>query len=350
MIPPISTGIGRDGPQDDTQTMNSWQELVTPNAPLTSTFPDCARVDLSHFGLIRARGADVRPFLQGQLTNDVNRIDSTHAQLNSYCSPKGRMLGSFWIFERDDALYLQLPVERLPAILKRLQMFVLRSEVTLEDASDELARFALAGDCAASLLPFVPADEPATSMTRDDLTVLRLPGDRPRYEVVGPTQSLAALWSQAAGTAEQAGTAFWSLLDIRAGIPNVFEDTVDAFVPQMANLQLLGGVSFTKGCYTGQEVVARMQYLGKLKRRMYRARIDAGDCPAPGTEVFSPSSESGQGAGRIVDSAPSPEGGCEVLAVLQISAADADDVRLVEAAGPRLQLLDLPYAFPADGD
>jgi tRNA-modifying protein YgfZ len=116
----------------------------------------------------------------------------------------------------------------------------------------------------------------------------------------------------------------------------------------MANLQLLGGVSFTKGCYTGQEVVARMQYLGKLKRRMYRARIDAQACPARGTEIFSPSSESGQGAGRVVDAAPSPDGGFEVLAVLQISSADTGDLHLGEAGGPRLELLDLPYAFPAE--
>jgi folate-binding protein YgfZ len=139
-------------------------------------------------------------------------------------------------------------------------------------------------------------------------------------------------------------------MDIRAGIPNVFEDTVEAFVPQMANLQLVGGVSFTKGCYTGQEVVARMQYLGKLKRRMYHARVDAGQPPTPGTEVFSPSSDSGQGAGRIVDAAASPDGGYEVLAVLQISSADANDLQLGDIDGPALQLMELPYAFEQSED
>ena len=329
--------------------MNSWQELVTPNTPLAQAFPECAITDLSHFGLIRINGADTRTFLQGQLTNDINAVTPELAQLSSYCSPKGRMLGSFWIFQRGEDLYLQLPRDRLQAILKRLQMFVMRSQVTLSDASGELARFGLAGDCAEALLPFAPAAEKA-SQTREELTVIRLPGDRPRFEVVGPPGLLTDVWSRMLTRAEQTGAGFWSLMDIRAGIPNVFEDTVEAFVPQMANLQLVGGVSFTKGCYTGQEIVARMQYLGKLKRRMYRAHLDKGQPPERGAEVFSPSCESGQGAGRIVDAAASPDGGYEVLAVLQISSADADDLRLGDIDGPALRLMELPYQFEQTED
>ncbi len=325
--------------------MNNWQETVTPEQPLRPAFPGCSITDLSHFGLIRAHGPDLRTFLQGQLTNDIKRVTPEVAQLSSYCSPKGRMLGSFWIFQRDDALYLQMPIDLVPAILKRLRMFVLRSQVTFEAVGDELASFGLAGDCAAELLPFVPADAMA-STTRDGLTVIRLPGDRPRFEVLGPPSTLAALWTRAADRAEQTGRDFWALMDIRAGIPNVYPDTVEAFVPQMANLQIVGGVSFTKGCYTGQEVVARMQYLGKLKRRMYRAHIGGTERPLPGTEVYSASSESGQGAGRIVDAAPAPNGGFEALAVLQISSADAGDIRLHDSDGPALELLELPYAFP----
>jgi len=329
--------------------MNNWQEVVAPNTPLQPVFPGCSVTDLSHFSLIRASGPDVRPFLQGQLTNDINLVTPQVAQLSSYCSPKGRMLGSFWIFQRGEELYLQLPADRLEAILKRLRMFVLRSQVTLEEAGDELARFGLAGDCAADLLPFVPADEKGC-LTRDGLTVIRLPGDRPRFEVLGPPSALTGLWKEAAGRAEQTGPDFWGLMDIRAGIPNVHEDTVEAFVPQMANLQIIGGVSFTKGCYTGQEVVARMQYLGKLKRRMYRAHIDSPERPLPGTEAYSASSESGQGAGRIVDAVPAPEGGFEALVVLQISVAEAGDIRLHDSDGPVLELLDLPYAFPTIED
>ena len=330
-------------------SMNSWHDIVTPKTPLPQTFPDCAITELSHFGLIRATGSDVRTFLQGQLTNDINQVTPVLAQLSSYCSPKGRILGSFWVMQRGDDLYLQLPADRLPAILQRLRMFVLRAQVTLEDASGELARFGITGSCAADLLPFAPGADKATA-TRDDITVIRLPGERPRFEIIGPVSALAPLWSKLSETATQTGPDFWSLMDIRAGVPNVFEDTVEAFVPQMANLQLIGGVSFTKGCYTGQEVVARMQYLGKLKRRMYLAHIADTQRPAPGAEVFSPSSESGQGAGRIVDAAPSPDGGFDVLAVLQISSAEAGDVRLHDAAGPVLELRPMPYDLPPLGD
>lgn len=344
MISPLNSRRANDN--SDGKRMNSWQETVSSTPKATVSDPECALCDLSHLGLIRASGNEVRSFLQGQLTNDVNLVTETLAQLSSYCSPKGRMLGSFWIMQRGDDLLLQMPRERLPAVLKRLQMFVLRAKVTLEDASDTLVRFGIAGTCAEASLPFAPAEAKAT-LTHDGITVLRLPGDRPRFEVIAPAAAAQAVWSKCAKDAMRVEPNFWALLDIRAGIPTVFEDTVEAFVPQMANLQLIGGVSFTKGCYTGQEVVARMQYLGKLKRRMYRARIDSAERPLPGTELYSASSESGQGAGRVVDSATAPDGGYEALVVLQISSAEADDVRLVDASGPVVELLDLPYAFPA---
>ena len=326
--------------------MNNWQEITRPIKPLAQTFPKCALTDLSHFGLIRISGADSREFLQGQLTNDINAVTPELAQFSSYCNPKGRMLGSFWIFQRDEDLYLQLPAGLLESVLKRLRMFVLRSDASLHDASAELARFGISGDCSADLLPFAPSDAKACQ-TRDQITVIRLPGDRPRFELIGPPEILAQTWRRLLDSAEQAGPEFWSLMDIRAGMPTVFEDTIEAFVPQMANLQLIGGVSFTKGCYTGQEVVARMQYLGKLKRRMYHAHVDTMQAPARGTEVFSPSSESAQGAGRVVDVAASPQGGYELLAVVQISSAEADDLHIGDADGPRLRLLDLPYPFDA---
>jgi hypothetical protein len=328
--------------------MSTWQQLVSTETPTLAPFPGCALVDLSHYGLIRISGEDMRTYLQGQVTNDVNRVTATTAQPNSYCSPKGRMLGSFWLFERDGDLFAQLPGEQLANTLKRLSMFVLRSKVTLSDASDTLARAGIAGDCAPDLLAGLVGTVPEETwgtVTQGEITVLRLPGDRPRFELIGPEQPMLELWSGLADSAAPTGPEFWHLMDIRAGLPNVYQATSEAFVPQMANLQLIGGVSFTKGCYTGQEVVARMQYLGKLKRRMYRARIPAEANPAPGTELFSPHSESGQGAGRVVDAAPSPDGGFEALVVLQIDVAEAGEVTVGSAEGPRLELLSLPYAF-----
>jgi folate-binding protein YgfZ len=324
--------------------MNDSPASIETPADQAQPLPARAWVALAHFGLIRVAGQDTRRFLQGQLGNDVNQVTPEMAQLSSQCSPKGRMLTTLLVFQRGDDLYLQLPRERLADTLKRLQMFVLRSQVTLDDASEALVRLGLAGDGFEAAFDTLPA-RPFESVTRDDLTVIRLPGDRPRFQLVGPADAVAAARARLPQDTVEADADFWSLMDIRAGVPNVWQETVDGFVPQMANLQLLGGISFTKGCYTGQEVVARMQYLGKLKRRMYRAHVATDGRPAPGTEVFAPGSESGQGAGRVVEAAPAPDGGYEMLVVLQISSADAGELRLHDADGAPLALRDLPYAF-----
>ena len=303
----------------------------------------CSLFDLSHLGLIRVSGEDAVNFLQGQLTNDVRRLSSDHSQLGASCSPKGRMLASFRLFRIGDDILLQMPLSRVATVLQRLRMFILRAKVGLQDVSDELAQFALAGDCAADILGELAPGEPDQAIQGDGFVCVRLAGDRPRFLLAGTPQALQQLWLKAAAQARPASAEAWRLLDIRAGLPTVYDQTVDAFVPQMANLQLVNGVSFTKGCYTGQEVVARMQYLGKLKRRMYRVHLAAGDCPQPGTELFSSSSGSGQGAGRIVDAVSSPDGGCEALAVIETSAMEAGEIRIGDADGERLELLDLPY-------
>ena len=305
----------------------------------------CNLFDLSHLGLIRVRGEDSVTFLQGQLTNDVRKLDAAHSQLSGFCSPKGRMLASFRLFRIGDDILLQLPRSRVAPMTQRLRMFVLRSKATVDDVSDELAQFALAGDCAPGLLGDLARGAPDEVAQGDGFACVRLAGEQPRFLVVGAPDALSSLWRKAADLAAPANTEAWRLLDIRAGLPAVQEQTVEAFVPQMTNLHLVNGISFTKGCYTGQEVVARMQYLGKLKRRMYRVKLEGGDCPAPGTALFAPGSESGQGAGRIVDAAPSPDGGCEALAVVETSAADSGEVRIGDAQGALLQFLELPYGF-----
>jgi folate-binding protein YgfZ len=314
--------------------------------PDAAPLPACALADLSELGLLRVSGADARTFLQGQVTNDVRQVSAEHSQLNSLCSPKGRMLANFRVFEREGDLYLQLPRTGLEAVRKRLQMFVLRSQVTLEDVSDQLVRIGIAGGCAEQLLPEVPAAASGATCHPPPLTIIRLPGDRPRFELIGPADAVIAFWEQSASLARPAGPDFWALMDIRAGLPTVYPETTEAFVPQMVNLQLIDGVSFTKGCYTGQEVVARMQYLGKLKRRMYLARVDSAEAPRPGDALYSPISESGQGAGRVVDARPSPDGGHELLAVIEIAGAEHGGLRLGDPEGPQLTLQPLPYALP----
>jgi folate-binding protein YgfZ len=311
---------------------------------------ECALCDLSRLGLIAVSGAEAEGFLQGQVTNDVRELSDTHTQLSSHCSPKGRMLASFRLLRLDDTFYLQLPRTKLDALLARLRMFVLRSKVTLADAGDGLAAMGIGGDCAPRLLAahFPALPERENDMTRADaLAAVRMPGPTPRFEILGPVPELGALWDALAAEATLVDQNYWSLLDIRAGIPTVYPETTDAFVPQMANMQLIDGVSFTKGCYTGQEVVARMQYLGKLKRRMYLAEAACDTPPGPGDELRSPASTSEQAAGRVVDARPAGNGRWELLAVVEIAAADEGDVR-IGPDGPLLTLKEPPYGFAAE--
>ena len=282
--------------------------------------------ELPELGVIRVSGPDARTFLQGQLTNDIEAVSPIRGQLSAHCTPKGRMLAIFLIFQQDDDLLLVLPRERLPAMLQRLRMFVLRAQVTLEDLSEALPFHSVCGE-----FTDAPAEPWATAFEKD-LTWLRLPGPA-RWLVAGPQEAVAALGG------EPAPEGWWRLMNVRGALPMVYEATAEAWVPQMCNLDLLGGVSFSKGCYTGQEVVARMKYLGQLKRRMYRARCGEDAEAAPGDVIFSAESQSAQGAGRVVEAAPSPEGGQELLIVTQIS--------LVENGAPlHLAVEDGPLVTP----
>ena len=304
--------------------------------------------DLSHLGLIAAHGADTQSFLQSQLTNDAREVTAMRSQLSGYCSAKGRLLALFRIFQRGESLYLQLPHELLEPTLKRLRMFVMRAKVTLDDATDILVRMGVAGPQAEAQLSDALGRLPQAVnevVSANDITVLRLPGIRPRFELVGELPQIQALWQQLAAHAVPVGAPVWSLLDIQAGVPEVFTSSVDEFVPQMVNLTALGGVNFKKGCYPGQEIVARMQYLGTLKRRMYLAHIAVDSPPAPRTPLYEAGTDATQSIGAIVHAQPAPGGGCHALAVVVIAAAERDAIRLDRAEGPALKFQPLPYSL-----
>jgi hypothetical protein len=308
--------------------------------------------DLSHRGLIAAQGPDADLFLQGQLTCDVQRATLDHSVLGALCSPKGRALACFRLFRRGETAYLELPQELVEPTLTRLRKYVLRAKVTLEEASDRLIRFGVAGPHAETLLTdqFGVIPEAVNSVVHTtgdwlDITVIRLPGTTPRFELHGPLPVMQALWKALDSNVTFTGAEPWRLLDILAGIPTIYPETVEAFVPQMINLDVLDGISFQKGCYTGQEVVARTHYLGKLKRRMVLARVDGDDPPRPGDALFSPQADASQSAGRLVDVAKHPDGGYAVLAVALIERTEQGVLQLGDASGPVLKLERLPYPF-----
>lgn len=303
--------------------------------------------DLSHLGLIEVHGADTASFLQGQFCNDVRAVTMQTSQLSGYCNPKGRLVATFRLFMHDNNYYLGLPNALHDVVLKRLRMYVLRAKVMLATSAHR-GSIGVAGAGVGALLQTtlgaVPTQTDAT-VTTHDCVIVRVAGPLPRFEIHGEYAALGALWSALATGARPVGADVWTLLEIRSGLATVYPQTSEALVPQMINLQQIGGVSFSKGCYPGQEVVARMHYLGKLKRRMYRAHVTGASVPQPGDALFTAAQDSGQDAGMIVAAAAAPQGGCEMLAVVQSDAAQNGEVRLDGVTGPALQFLDLPYAL-----
>jgi tRNA-modifying protein YgfZ len=336
-------------PEQDNVMNSIWQAFIEEQDQVTSVLDStCAKINLSYLGLIKISGEDKQTFLQGQLTNDTRSINETASQLSSYCTPKGRMLANFRVFQSGDDWYLVIPANRLDAILKRLKMFVLRSQVSIEDASNDLVAVGLLGECIKDKLNLTLPDT-ADSVTHDgQFSFIRVSEHQQRYLCIGPTEPMQQLWNQL-DEIDTASEEKWRLEDIRAGIPTVFEDTQEAFIPQMTNMQLLNGVSFTKGCYTGQEVVARMQYLGKLKRRMYPVSFESEQPISPGAEVFSATSQSGQGAGKMVDAISTGNNRYEGLAVLEIKEVeDSNRLQLIDKDGPVLEITAPPYDFEID--
>ncbi len=301
-------------------------------------------VPLTHVGLIRASGEEAGVFLQNLLTNDAREVGPDQAQYSGLCSAKGRMLASFLIWRGGSDYLLQVSRDLHAGILKKLGIYVLRTKVKLTDASEEYALFGIAGSGSRELAAeFADVPEATMGVVVSDRGLLIRLGEQ-RFELAIEAAVAEAAWNVLRTAARPAGTAAWRWLEISAGIPQITSRTQEEFVPQMANFELIGGVSFTKGCYPGQEIVARTQYLGKLKRRMYLAHVDIGDPPAAGTPIFG-SELPDQSCGMVVSSAPAPDGGSDLLAVIQMSSAEAGNVYIGAAGGPPLVLRSLPYAL-----
>jgi len=301
--------------------------------------------DLSQRALIAVRGLDAEKYLQGQLTNDIYAVTEDQSQLSAHCSPKGRVLACFRAFRRDGTLFLALPESLVEPSLERLRKYVMMSKVTL-DVETGLAQIGYASAKGVHHLRDIinPVPEEVDTVTHPEgVTVIRVPGPHPRFELLGGVTALKSLWTKLDVHAAPVGAGAWSLLDIQAGIPELYPETADAFVPQMINLDLLGGISFKKGCYTGQEIVARTHYLGKLKRRMYRLHCSVIEPPNPATPLYSTTHRKDESVGSIVAAQAAPEGGVSMLAVLQCEAADAGELRLERIDGPPCTLQSLPY-------
>jgi tRNA-modifying protein YgfZ len=294
---------------------------------------------LTDLGIIVAQGADTDTFLQGQLSNDVRELTASHAQFSSYNSAKGRVLALPVLIRRAEQIWLALPRDIVAPTLKRLKMFVLRSKVNLTDGGDAVLALGLAGPNAAAILADagLPAPEqPWACLEAADVVVVRQPGSIPRFALYGSELILQALWPQLAARARCVGTQAWRLLELQSGHPVVHPETQEQHVAQMLNLDQLDGISFTKGCYPGQEIVARLHYLGNLKRRMFVGYADVAATPR-GTAVYL-ADGSDQPVGEVLDTALHPQHGLALQVVLQLSANEAP-LRLGATNGPSITLL-----------
>jgi len=333
--------------------MSSWNELLAQQAqPLTTTQLAVGFVaPVSDQGLIALDGEESASFLHNQLTNDVEHLGLGEVRLAGYCSPKGRLLASFLMWRNATTIFLQLPREIQAPVQKRLAMFVLRAKTKLSDASELPANqvvLGLGGGMAETALQnwFDPLpDQPFTKIDHPLGTLLRVADafGAPRYQWLMSAEVAQTVAPELAAKLSVGRTDAWHLSEIHAGIPQITKATQEQFVPQMINFELLGAVNFKKGCYPGQEIVARSQYLGKLKRRTTLVSI-ADAAAAAGVEVFA-TADPEQPCGMVVNAAPNGKGGIDALVEMKLAAIEAASVRLGSAGGAPLTFLDMPYVL-----
>jgi folate-binding protein YgfZ len=336
---------------------NDWQNFLsdhrdvldkqdTPDTYLDKTY----LCNLAELGLIKASGEDALSFLHGQFTNDLNQVNPNLSQLSSYCNAKGRMLAIFRVFKKDDDFYLILRRDVLEVVLKKLTMFKLMAKVDLTDASDELVLFGIAGPDSDSILSEINISAPAEvdhCIQENENTIIRIQSESSRLLFVSKPEKAISLWKSLSEKTIQTNSDIWDLHDIQSGIAQVTAETSEAFIPQMVNLELIGGVNFQKGCYPGQEIVARTHYLGKPNRRMYRISIDTITDPLPGTNIFS-TKDGEQPVGKIVSSKKSSNDNSNALAVLRTAKENDNELHLESLTGAKITIQKLPYSLESE--
>ncbi|WP_290701477.1 folate-binding protein [Amphritea sp.] len=301
---------------------------------------------LTHLGLFDVVGPDAEKFLQGQLSCDVAEVSAGRSLLGAHCNIKGGMISLSRLMPAEDGFWLRTERQILDAAMTNLKKYMIFSKAESCDLSDTIIGLGFAGKPAADLLKAagftIPEETEQFSQGQDGL-LIKVPGER--FELWLNIEKAEALLPTLLKNAAFGDTNQWLSEEIRYGIPSLSSQTLESFIPQMTNLQTFDGVSFTKGCYTGQEVVTRLQHRGKLNRPMYRLKFNASNMPVPGTKINTPDRA---GVGTVVSSAMSPvsENSGELLAVILKTSFDDTTVALtLEDNAQPLERLDLPYAL-----
>lgn len=308
--------------------------------------------DLSHLDCLQVTGDDAESFLLNQFSNDIQLLDENHSQLTTYCNPKGRMFALFRVYRIENGYILLSDPGIGSSLQARLKMFVMRSKVEIENYSNRFAMLGLSGANVRDLLSDAMQTDPPELEDQvvhsSSLTVIRQYGSQDRFLVAGEPENLKSLWLKLAEKCKPVGRTAWDWLDIQAGLPTIHSQTSEEFIPQMLNLDVLNALNFKKGCYPGQEIIARMKYLGKLKQRMFLGHIE-GASPLPGDGLFA-EGFGAQSAGTVVSSAPAPDGGFDCLFIAQLKVIGTEPLHLGSVDGPELSLRELPYEVPVEGE
>lgn len=326
--------------------MNEPALSTTPADP--SRAPELCAV-LAGDGVFEVDGDDARSYLNGQLSSDVTAFDAQRSGLTSYSDPRGRLLAILRVLPvAPDRLSLVVSRDLVDATVTRLRKYALRAAVRIGDRREDRTCLGVAGSATTARLSTIVGELPAETddqiTTPEGLAIVRVPDDRARWLVCGPAEEIRQLADELAGEAQDTCESTWRRLDIEAGLPRIRMATAGRFVAQMVNLDCLGAVDFRKGCFPGQEVIARTRYLGRIKRRMFilQAGTDSSDLE-PGAAVHRPAGDE-QPVGEVVDAAPDPGHGSIALAVLRLEAA-GDDLRLGAPDGPALAVRHPPYSL-----
>ena len=304
--------------------------------------------DLSTLGIIKTSGEEAQSFLHGQFTNDLSQVDNSTSQLSSYCNAKGRLLSIFRIFKHNDNYLLLLRKDVLDNTLKKLNMFKLMAKVEITNSSDEYVVLGLAGNNTESILKNNNIDFPENDnqcFGNDGFMLTRI--DKQRAVIIAQPEKAVELWKIFKNDSVKRNYNIWQLFDIRNGIPEITEETFESFIPQMVNLELIDGVNFQKGCYPGQEIVARTHYLGKPNRRMYKVEILAEENFLPGTNIYS-KEEGEQAVGKIVSSVQYTRDNVDALIVLRTEKETCDHLNIGSLTGPSSLMGKLPYSLESD--
>lgn len=322
---------------------DEWANLLresptNPKLPLTAVGK--AFCGLADLGLLRVSGEDAGIFLQGQSTCDVAALRPDGSCPGAFCNAKGRVIASFNIIRHDACYYLVVPADLAETIHKRLRIYVLRSKVSIENLTPHRGFVGLFG--AGSKLPGGPVSDQSGNVLTIPIGQLS-----ERTLIAAETATARRIWQdlQASPDYVQVRPSAWRLKNIEEGLPSGTQATSEEFLPQMLNLDLLGGISYRKGCYTGQEVVARTHFLGHLKRRMFRLRTFGDREPEPGDPIYQADDAAEPRLGLVVTAAQESEQAFQLLAVLPLDRAGSTSLRLFRPDGPAVEFLTMPYTF-----